>query len=119
MCRRVALARAFAVNAPVLLMDEPFSSIDERTAIRLRELLVSQLAMTPRTVLFVTHNLHEAVALGQRLLIVAQRPATLIADLPLFAAGSPRSAAAIARRRQEILQQFPDVLGWKEVALDF
>lgn len=111
MCRRVALARAFAVDAPVLLMDEPFSSIDELTAMQLRDLLRSQLDVMPRKVLFVTHNLREAVALGNRLLIVAQRPATLIADLPLFTKGDERNADAVEDRRREILQKFPDVLG--------
>ncbi len=110
MCRRVALARAFAVNAPLLLMDEPFSSIDELTAMQLRKLLQSQLEIAPRKVLFVTHNLREALLLGNRLLIVAQRPATLVADLPLFTE-EKRTSDAIESLHKEILQKFPDVLG--------
>ena len=110
MCRRVALARAFAVNAPLMLMDEPFSSIDEMTAIQLRELLLSQLEIIPRTVLFVTHNLREALFLGDRLLILAQSPATLIADLPLFDQSEPRTPETIEHRYKEILRQFPNIL---------
>lgn len=125
MSRRVALARGFVVNAPLLLMDEPFSSIDERTAVRLRKLLLSQLESTPCTVLFVTHNLREALFLGDRLLILSGRPATLAADLPLASGdeGSAargaeasakergRTAAEIERLHTEITGKFPEILG--------
>ncbi len=114
MARRVALARAFAVKAPLLIMDEPFSSIDERTAIRLRKLLLSQLQTSPRAVLFVTHNLREALFLADRLLLLSQRPATLIADLSLQPPknnGAGRPTKTVEHLHSEILQQFPDILG--------
>ncbi|MDD9886936.1 MAG: ATP-binding cassette domain-containing protein [Gammaproteobacteria bacterium] len=121
MSRRVALARGFVVNAPLLLMDEPFSSIDERTAVRLRKLLLSQLESTPCTVLFVTHNLREALFLGDRLLILSGRPATLAADLPLASGGARsdgagvegrgRTAAEIEHLHTEITGKFPEILG--------
>jgi len=129
MSRRAALARGFVVNAPLLLMDEPFSSIDERTAVRLRKLLLSQLESVPCTVLFVTHNLREALFLGDRLLILSGHPTTLIADLPLTAGGGEgvgrsagesvkggaegrgRTAAEIERLHTEITGKFPEILG--------
>lgn len=125
MSRRAALARGFVVNAPLLLMDEPFSSIDEPTAVRLRKLLLSQLESVPCTVLFVTHNLREALFLGDRLLILSGRPATLAADLPLASGGAGsaeesvegetgkrgRTAAEIERLHAEITGKFPGVLG--------
>ncbi len=114
MARRAALARAFAVETPLLIMDEPFSSIDERTAIRLRKLLLSQLQASPRTVLFVTHNLREALFLADRLLLLSQRPATLVADRSLQPArsdGRGRTAAVVERLRAETLEQFPNILG--------
>lgn len=112
MSRRAALARGFAVAAPLLLLDEPFASIDERTAARLRRLLLSQLEEMPRAVLFVTHNLREALFLGDRLLILSGRPTTLAADLSLAAAhsGRGREATEIERLHREIVGKFPEIL---------
>ena len=115
MARRAALARAFAIEeTPLLLMDEPFSSIDERTAIRLRKLLLSQLRASPRMVLFVTHNLREALCIADRLLLLSPCPATLIANRRLEPAREPgagRPAGVVERLRSETLERFPDVLG--------
>jgi ABC-type nitrate/sulfonate/bicarbonate transport system ATPase subunit len=83
MARRAGLVRAFALEPDLLLMDEPFVSLDEPTADRLRDLLAELLRRRPATVLFVTHNLREALRLGDRLLALAGRPASLVADLPL------------------------------------
>lgn len=122
MAQRAALARAFAVEAPLLIMDEPFSSIDERTAIHLRKLLLSQLQTHSCMVLFVTHNLREALSLSDRLLILSQRPATLVANLPLPPARGDakedttsgtlkRPAKDIERLHNEMLLRFPEILG--------
>ncbi len=68
MQRRAALARAFVLEPEVLLMDEPFVSLDDPTAQDLRELLVELWSRRPTTVLFVTHDRAEAVMLGTRIL---------------------------------------------------
>lgn len=110
MARRTALARAFAVKAPLLLMDEAFSSIDELTASRLRELLLSQLRISPHAVVFVTHNLREALFLSNRLLIMSKRPSTVIDDLPLSGERG-RPSDEIEALHKKILHRFPDILG--------
>src|SRR5690242_19368941 len=81
MARRVSLARAFAVEPELLLMDEPFVSIDEPTAHRLRQQLLVLWRARPTAVLFVTHNTREAVELADRILILSSSPGRLIADL--------------------------------------
>jgi NitT/TauT family transport system ATP-binding protein len=84
MRQRVAIARALVADADVLLMDEPFSALDEPTRLLLQEELQTLLARTGQTVLFVTHSLDEAVLLGDRVLVLSARPATLRAafDVP-------------------------------------
>lgn len=79
--RRVALARAFAVMPDILLLDEPFVSLDEHTADRLRELLVDLARLHRVTVLMVTHNVREAVRLADRLLLMNGRPARIAAEI--------------------------------------
>src|SRR5690606_8432981 len=81
MQRRVALARAFAVKPDLLLMDEPFVSLDEETADRLRELLSRLLAARPATVLFVTHDSREAVRLADRIVVLQGEPARIRRDI--------------------------------------
>ena len=76
MSRRVSLARAFAVEPDILLMDEPFVSLDETTAQGLRDLLQTLLAEKPATVLFVTHDSREAIRLGERIVVLADRKPT-------------------------------------------
>ncbi|MGZ8928246.1 MAG: ABC transporter ATP-binding protein, partial [Methylobacter sp.] len=71
MSRRVAIIRAFAVDPEVLLMDEPFVSLDAPTARQVRELLLKLWQQRPHTVLFVTHDLREAIALADRLVFLS------------------------------------------------
>lgn len=80
MQQRVALARALAVESDVILMDEPFGSLDEITARELRNDLVDIWEREQTTVIFVTHNAVEAAFLAQRILVLSQRPATIVAD---------------------------------------
>jgi NitT/TauT family transport system ATP-binding protein len=77
MARRVALARAFVVRPSLLLLDEPFASLDEPTARRLRLLLLDLLARHDTTALFVTHDLHEAIMLADRILVLSASPARI------------------------------------------
>jgi NitT/TauT family transport system ATP-binding protein len=88
MARRAALARAFAIEPEILVLDEPFVSLDEATANRLRDRLASLLAERPATVLMVTHNIREAVRLADHLLIFSDRPAHCVeaVDVDLTAA---------------------------------
>lgn len=83
MARRAALARAFAVEPDLLLMDEPFVSLDAPTARRLRGLLAGILQAHPTTVLFVTHDLREAMALADRILFLSAAPVGVLLDLPV------------------------------------
>jgi NitT/TauT family transport system ATP-binding protein len=73
MQQRVALARALTVDPDLLLMDEPFSALDELTAARLREELVALCAQKPRTILFVTHDIAEACYLAERVVVMSSQ----------------------------------------------
>ena len=75
LARRVALARAFAIDPDFLILDEPFASLDDALAARLREQFASLVGSRPVTTLLVTHNLDEAVRLGDRLFFLSARPA--------------------------------------------
>jgi len=79
--RRAAVARAFVVEPELLLLDEPFVSLDEATADRLRALLRTLLERRPATVLLVTHDLREAIALADRIVFLAGAPATVVDDV--------------------------------------
>jgi ABC-type nitrate/sulfonate/bicarbonate transport system ATPase subunit len=83
MARRAALARAFAITPDLLLLDEPFVSLDAPAADRLRGLLVRLVTSRPLTVLFVTHELAEAVALADRVLVLSPAPGRIVAEMPI------------------------------------
>jgi ABC-type nitrate/sulfonate/bicarbonate transport system ATPase subunit len=74
MRQRVAIARALALDTPVLLMDEPFGALDEQTRLLMGEWLVGIRRRTPKTVVFVTHSLQEAIALSDRIVVMTSRP---------------------------------------------
>ncbi len=78
LARRVALARAFAVEPGLLVLDEPFASLDGATAERMRRLLVTVWEARPTTALMVTHNLSEAVALADDVIVLSGRPARVL-----------------------------------------
>lgn len=78
MARRAALVRAFAIRPDLLLMDEPFVSLDAPTARRIRQLLIKVWQERPHTVLFVTHDLREAITLADRLVFLTAAPTRVI-----------------------------------------
>lgn len=83
MQRRAALARAFVIEPELLLMDEPFVSLDDPTAHDLRKLLVELWSRRPTTVLFVTHDRAEGVMLGTRILRLGGGSASIVQDVPV------------------------------------
>lgn len=102
MARRAALARAFVTEPTLLLLDEPFVSLDERTAQRLRLLLLDLLERHRTTVLFVTHALPEALMVAERLVVLAGAPARVVAvrEIPLRPEERRRPATVEAFRRR-------------------
>ena len=80
---RVSLARALAARPRLLLMDEPFGALDEITRQRLNAELLRLCAMANWTVVFVTHNVFEAVYLSTRILVMSARPGRIVAEVPV------------------------------------
>jgi len=83
MQQRTAIARAFAVDPEILLMDEPFSGLDELTARTMRELLLEIWLETRKTVIFVTHNCFEACFLADRIVVFSPRPGRVRKDIAI------------------------------------
>jgi NitT/TauT family transport system ATP-binding protein len=107
MKQRVELARALAGDSDILLMDEPFSALDYQTRLRMRRELLRLLAERPRTVIFVTHDIEEAVQLADRVLVLTERPARVACELRVTAphprsVTQPEFAAAVDRILREL-----------------
>jgi len=81
MRQRVELARALIGDSDILLLDEPFSSLDYLTRIRLRNELARMLDKLPRTVVLVTHDIEEAAQLADRIIVLSDRPARICSEL--------------------------------------
>jgi NitT/TauT family transport system ATP-binding protein len=77
MRQRVGLARALAVDADIILMDEPFSSVDEQTRRKFQEELLDLLRHKKKTVIFVTHSIEEAAYLSDQIVLLSTRPGTV------------------------------------------
>lgn len=99
MRQRVSVARAFANGPQLLLMDEPFASVDEQTRIVLQEELLRLWSEFERTVLLVTHSIDEAIVLSDRILVMSPRPGRFIADIPV---DLPRPRNVVELRKHPI-----------------
>ncbi len=93
--QRVAIARALAVDPKIILMDEPFSALDLNTRRRLRAELVAIWQQTGKTVLFVTHDIEEALVLADRILLLSNKPTKVLESIVLTEP-RPRDIAASA-----------------------
>jgi len=105
MRQRVALARVLVLEPRLLLMDEPFSALDENTRERLQDELLRLWQTDRKTIVFVTHNVDEAAYLADRVLVMGPAPRSLLADIPI-ALARPRRRGAFE------LQMITDKLRW-------
>jgi ABC-type nitrate/sulfonate/bicarbonate transport system ATPase subunit len=106
MQQRVGLARALAVDPSILLMDEPFGSVDDQTRMLLQDELLAIWEKNQKTVVFVTHDIEEAIYLADRIVVMRARPSCVsrVVDVPF---GRPRDesirgSAEMGRLKQEI-----------------
>jgi ABC-type nitrate/sulfonate/bicarbonate transport system ATPase subunit len=100
MQRRVALARALATNAGLLLLDEPFVSLDRALVAEMQALLATLLESGSTTAILVTHDTEDATRLADRVIRLAGRPATIAQDVPLSQPRPSRDAPTLARYAQ-------------------
>ncbi len=108
MRQRAAFARTVLTGSDLLLLDEPFSALDYLTRLSMREWLLEQWEREKKTVLFITHDVEEAVFLSSRILVVEQSPITHLKSIEV-PAGYPRSREEL--RRPEILTLKEDLIG--------
>jgi len=100
MRQRVAIGRALAIDTPIVLMDEPFGALDEQTRLLMGEWLLDIWRRTRKTVVFVTHSLHEALALSTRVVVMTARPGRIksVLDLPMPYPRAMESSEMVALR---------------------
>ena len=112
MQRRVAIIRAFAINPDILLLDEPFVSLDAPTARQVRLLLSALWCQRPHTVLFVTHDLREAISLADRLVFLSASPMRVVDDIMVEIDRNQRDDEVLVERfRERLLSEYPLVRG--------
>ena len=107
MQRRVSLARAFCTPSNLLLMDEPFVSLDQAIARKARELLLSLWREQPRNILFVTHDLDEAYTLADRILFLSNAPTHIIDDIEVTLPRTERSEKQIIEFKKQLRTNHP------------
>jgi len=105
LARRVALARAFAVEPDFLILDEPLASLDAALAARLRDEIAMLVDGRSVITLLVTHDVDDAVRLGDRLFLLSPRPARIVAELPIRIPRSEREDSEIAAIKLDIMRR--------------
>jgi len=105
LARRVALARAFAVEPDFLILDEPLASLDVALAARLRDEIAMLVEGRSMITLLVTHDIDDAVRLGDRVILLSPRPARILADLPIRTPRSARGDAETAAIKADIMRR--------------
>jgi sulfonate transport system ATP-binding protein len=107
--QRVAVSRAFATNPDLLLMDEPYGQLDVKLRYYLEDELVKLWRELGSTVIFVTHNIEEAVYVAERILVLTNKPTTVKAEIHV---DLPRPRNFIDERFVEIRKQVTDLIRW-------
>jgi NitT/TauT family transport system ATP-binding protein len=105
LARRVALARAFAVEPELLILDEPFASLDAALAARLRDQIAILVDGRSMITLLVTHDVDDAVRLGDRLILLSPRPAKLLGEVPIRTPRRERTDAEVAAIKADIMRR--------------
>ncbi len=111
MQRRVALARSFITKPKLLILDEPFVSLNEPIANMLRDMLLQLWKEQPTTILFVTHDIREAIFLSDRIVFLSKAPAKVIKEESITIS-RPRvfESPIIERKRKQILSKNKNIL---------
>lgn len=107
--QRIAVARAFAVNPDLLMMDEPYGQLDIKLRYYLEDELIRLWQTLHSTVLFVTHNIEEAVYLGSRILVLSNKPTTIKAEVVV---DLPRPRNPIDPKFVAIRKQVTELIRW-------
>jgi NitT/TauT family transport system ATP-binding protein len=105
MQQRVAIARTLALRPQVILMDEPFGALDAQTRAEMQQLLLKIWEETANTILFVTHDVDEAIYLGDRIYVLSARPGTIMEEIAV-PFPHPREPSVKQRREFQDLQQY-------------
>ena len=116
MKQRTAIARTLANSPEILLMDEPFGALDAQTRIVMQELLASVVQETGSTVLFITHDIDEAILLGTRIIVMSRRPGTIRKIVPVSLSCARDHTALTSPEFLAIKKEIMDLL-WKEQTL--
>lgn len=110
LARRVSIARALAIRPDVLILDEPFTSLDETTAHRLRQLVIEVWRKHRPTTLMVTHNVREAIEVAERIVLLAPRPSHVVAEVPIDRPQEDRDEAYVEAKRAEMIKDWPGLV---------
>lgn len=111
MRQRVALIRTLATKPDILLLDEPFSSLDYQTRLKVADEIYSILKQEGKTVILVTHDISEAISMSDRVIVFSKRPATLKKDYKIEISGS---LTPLQRRNSPLFKDYFDLI-WKEL----
>lgn len=109
MLQRVVIARAFAVKPELLLMDEPYGQLDVELRFKLEDELLNLWKKTGTTVIFITHNIEEAVYLSENILVLTNKPTTIKEKLPNTL---PRPRKVVAPEFVDVRNQVTELIKW-------
>ena len=109
MLQRIAVSRAFAVHPDLLLLDEPYGQLDVKLRIYLEDELVKLWKNLKSTIIFITHNIEEAVYISQRVIVLSPKPTTVKADIPI---DLPMPRSLISPEFIKLRKQITDLIRW-------
>ena len=116
MKQRVAIARTLAMEPDVMLMDEPFSALDEQTRKKLDHDILDLWKNNKRTIVFITHNIDEAMFLATRIIMISSSPGKIVGEWNLEGSDRDLQSSEMRVLREEISQKLHDSTKTEEIA---